>query len=71
MRQYGILVQEPLTEETANRSLPMFRQAASLFEQGKGYADRTASIDYAVYAENTLLYIEIQDAIILRANRNN
>jgi hypothetical protein len=68
--QYAIAIQEPLTVETANRTLPMFRQAGTLFQQGKGYADRTASIDYAVYAENTGVYIEIQDAIILRANRN-
>ena len=53
----------------ANRSLPMFRQALGLFQEGKGYADRTASIEYQVYVDNTNTYIEIQDAIIRRANR--
>lgn len=53
----------------ANRSLPMFRQALGLFQEGKGYADRTASIEYQVYVDNANTYIEIQDAIIRRANR--
>ena len=65
----AIQVQTPETVESANRSLPMFQQALALFQQGKGYADRTASIDYQVYAENTGVYLEIQDAIIRRANR--
>ena len=65
----AIAVQAPETPESANRTLPMFRQALGLFQEGKGYADRTASIDYQVYVENTNVYLEIQDAIIRRANR--
>ena len=58
------------TVQSANRTLPMFRQALGLFQQGKGYADRTPSIDPQVYFENANLYIEIQEAVIARANRN-
>ncbi len=65
----AIAAQTPETLDSANRSLPMFQQALAFFQQGKGYADRTASIDYQVYAENTGVYLEIQDAIIRRANR--
>ena len=67
---YAIQVQTPETLETANRTLPMFQEALGLFERGKGYADRTASIDHQVYLENTGVYLEIQDAIIRRAARN-
>ena len=65
----AIDVQMPETLEAANRSQPMFQQALRFFQEGKGYADRTASIDYQVYVDNTNLYLEIQDAIIRRANR--
>ena len=61
--------QLPETPASANRTLPMFREALGLFQASKGYADRTASIDYQVYIDNTNLYLEIQDAIIRRANR--
>ena len=65
----AIAVQEPETPESANRTLPMFQQALGLFQEGKGYADRTVGIDYQVYVENTNVYLEIQDAIIRRASR--
>ena len=65
----GIQLQLPETLETANRTLPMFQQALALFQRGKGYADRTASINFQQFMEATGTYIEIQDAIILRANR--
>lgn len=67
---YAIQVQAAETVETANRSLPMFQQALGLFQRGKGYADRTASIDYQVYVENAGIYIEIQEGLIARAARN-
>jgi len=65
----AIDAQLPETPVSANRTQPMFRQALGLFQAGKGYADRTAGIDYQIYIENTNLYLEIQDAIIRRANR--
>ena len=66
---YGIELQAPETVAAANRTLPMFQQALALFQQGKGYADRTASINYQQFMDATGTYIEIQDAIIRRANR--
>ena len=68
--QRGIVLQEAETLEAANRTLPMFREALALFQRGKGYADRTASINLQQFVDATGVYIEIQDAIILRANRN-
>ncbi len=66
---HGIVLQAPETLEAANRTLPMFRDALALFQRGKGYADRTESINYQQFVDATGTYIEIQDAIILRANR--
>ena len=66
---HGILLQAPETLEAANRTLPMFREALALFQRGKGYADRTESINFQQFVDATGTYIEIQDAIILRANR--
>ena len=66
---HGILLQAPETLEAANRTLPMFRDALALFQRGKGYADRTESINFQQFVDATGTYIEIQDAIILRANR--
>ena len=68
--QRGIVLQEAETLEAANRTLPMFKEALAFFERGKGYADRTASINLQQFVDATGVYIEIQDAIILRANRN-
>jgi tetratricopeptide (TPR) repeat protein len=65
----AIVVQAPETIETANRSLPMFQQAGTLFARGKGYADRN-QLNLQQYLDNNGVYIEIQEAIILRANRN-
>jgi len=65
----AITVQEAMTAESANRSLPMFREAGSHFERGKGYVDRTAGLEYQQFATNVTDYIEIQDAVIARANR--
>ncbi len=66
---HGIVLQAPETVEAANRTLPMFNQALALFQRGKGYADRTASINLQQFIDATGTYIEIQDAIIARANR--
>ena len=66
---HAIAVQEALTPETANRTIPMFREAGSLFERGKGYIDRTTGLEYAVFVANFTEFIEIQDAVIARANR--
>ena len=62
-------LQEAQTVETANRTLPMFREAGRLFELGKGYIDRTAGLEYQQFATNVTEYIEIQDLLIARANR--
>ena len=48
----------------------MFREALPLFQRGKGYADRTEGINYQVFADAIATYIEIQEAIIARGNRN-
>jgi tetratricopeptide (TPR) repeat protein len=68
--QHGIVLQESETLEAANRTLPMFRNALAFFQRGKGYADRTASINFQQFVDATTTYIEIQEAIIARANRN-
>jgi len=67
---YGIPLQEPGTLDLANRTLPMFKEALAFFQRGKGYADRTASINFQQFIDATGTYIEIQEAIIARANRN-
>jgi tetratricopeptide (TPR) repeat protein len=65
----AIVLQAQETPETANRTLPMFRQAVGLFQGGKGHADRTAGLEFQQYMDNAAVYIEIQEAIIDRANR--
>ena len=65
----GMAIQTPETVETATRSLPLFQEALGLFQQGKGYADRTPGITLQQYVENTGVYIEIQEAIIKRGQR--
>ncbi len=62
----GMAVGSPETLETANRSLPMFQQALTLFRRSKGYADRTPSINYQQFIDAAGTYIEIQEAIIKR-----
>jgi tetratricopeptide (TPR) repeat protein len=62
----GIVAQQPENVDSAQRSLPMFREALSLFQESKGYADRTPSINYAQFSEASTTYIEIQEAIIKR-----
>ena len=47
----GMAVGSPETLETANRSLPMFQQALTLFRRSKGYADRTPSINYQQFVD--------------------
>ena len=66
---HAVELQTPETPETANRTLPMFREAVTHFQQGKGHADRTAGLEIQQWMDNTTVYIEIQDAIIARANR--
>ena len=62
----GMAVGSPETVESANRSLPMFQQALTLFQRSKGYADRTSGIPYQQLVEGAGVYIEIQEAIIKR-----
>ena len=62
----GLAAQLEETVASAERSLPMFREALSLFQESKGYADRTPSINYAQFSDASTTYIEIQEAIIKR-----
>ena len=62
----GMAIGSPETVESANRSLPMFQRALTLFRQSKGYADRTSGIPYQQLVEGAGVYIEIQEAIIKR-----
>jgi len=67
----GIQLQPvPETVDSANRTLPMFQEALALFQRGRGYADRTASINFQQFMDATGTYIEIQEAVIARAERN-
>ena len=66
---HAIALQGEETPETATRTLPMFVQAVGLFQAGKGHADRTAGLEFQQYMDNAAVYIEIQEAIIERANR--
>ena len=66
---HAVVLQTPETPESANRTLPMFREAVTHFQQGRGHADRTAGLEIQQWMENTTVYIDIQDAIIRRANR--
>ena len=62
----GMAVGSAETVETANRSLPLFQQAMTLFRRSKGYADRTPSINFQQFLDAVGTYIEIQEAIIKR-----
>ena len=62
----GLVAQQPENVDSAERSLPMFREALALFQQGRGYADRTPGISHAQFSEGSTTYIEIQEAIIKR-----
>ena len=62
----GMQVGSPETVASANRSLPMFRQALALFRTSKPYADRTSGVNYQQFIDGTSTYIEIQEAIIKR-----
>ena len=64
--QDAIAEQEPSTLETAQATLPRFREALSLFQSAKDYMDSQSSINYGEFIENTGVYIEIQEAIIER-----
>jgi tetratricopeptide (TPR) repeat protein len=64
--QRGIALNAPEDVESANLTLPMFREALRLFQASKDYADAQPSINYAQFIENTGVYIEIQEALIKR-----
>jgi len=61
--------QAPETAVSANRSLPMFREANTLFLRGKGYADRN-QLNLQQYIDAIEVYVEIQEGLIARANRD-
>lgn len=62
--------QTPQTLQTAQATLPKFREAARLFGLARtaAYADTQASIDIQVFRDATQQYIEIQSAIIERGS---
>ena len=49
----GMEVGSPETVASANRSLPMFRQAMALFRTSKPYADRTSGVNYQQFIDGT------------------
>jgi tetratricopeptide (TPR) repeat protein len=63
--QRGILIQEPQTLDSAQRSAPMFRQAKDFFQSAQAYAQQR-NINLTQILQATDTYIEIQDAIIRR-----
>lgn len=64
--QSAVQQQEPQTLESARKTLPMFQEALSLFENSKNYAASQPSIDLARFLSAAKTYIEIQEAIIKR-----
>ena len=54
---------------SANRTLPMFREALLHFQRGEGHAGRTEGLALEQRVENVRAYIEIQERLIARANR--
>lgn len=64
----GEQLQEPQTLESAQASLPIFRQAREMVEAGRGHAERTGQ-DINGLLEPIDTYIEIQEAIIQREGR--
>jgi tetratricopeptide (TPR) repeat protein len=66
--QQGEQVQQPQTVESAQASLPMFREALQYLGQAEAYAQQSGqNLGQLVAAANQ--YLEIQEAIIARGNR--
>lgn len=63
--QQGIAEQGPQTLQTAQATLPKFRQAAQLFQNVGNYPS-TVNVNLQQLVDATNTYIEIQDAIIKR-----
>lgn len=64
--QRAIQRQEPNTVQSAQATLPEFRQARDLMQAGQGYVQRTGVVQLGPLLENVATYIEIQEAIIRR-----
>lgn len=65
----AIRLAEPENLQSAQRTLPMFRQALELFRAGQAWATSPQSQvrnNYAQYIANTEQYIEIQELLIRR-----
>jgi tetratricopeptide (TPR) repeat protein len=58
--------QEPQTLQTAQETLPQFRQALGLLQASRSYADRQPQINLQQFLSAVNTYIEIQEAIIRR-----
>jgi tetratricopeptide (TPR) repeat protein len=68
--QRAIQRQAPSTPQSAQATLPEFRQAKSLLEAGRPYVQRTNIIpNLNEFIGNVDTYIEIQEAIIRRGGR--
>jgi hypothetical protein len=61
----GMAEQEPQNLQSAQATLPKFRQALELFNQSGQYP-ASVNVNMAQLVEATNTYIEIQDAIIRR-----
>lgn len=62
----GEAMQEPQTLANAQRALPYFQRARTLFQENRGYAQYQEGIDIGRLIEASGTYIEIQEAIIKR-----
>lgn len=63
--QQAVAQQEPNTLETAQATLPKFRQALQLFQNVGNYPS-TVNVNIQQFLDGATTYIEIQDAIIKR-----
>jgi len=62
-------LQQPGTLQSAERTLPMFQEARSLWEAGRQYGEANPGANYQQIGEAIQRYIEIQEAIIARERR--
>lgn len=70
--QQAIPIQEAATAASAQRTLPMFQQALSLFQGGREYVEASTvpNAQLQQYIDAVTRYIEIQELVIQREGRN-
>lgn len=69
--QQAVRLQQPQTLDTAQQTLPLFREARELFQAGQEYADAADGVDLGQMLEAADAYIDIQETIIERETRRN